>query len=204
MSYCPDQSVCRMEISVGQKYHEGDKLRSALAWAERFPRIHLLMGDSPQRYNLMYECAMTESEAETEARRRGDEWLSRNRDILADHPRIEISRWNDWKHTGAYITTRWQVGRLYRDDDEFRSAIDDATLQTYTRRGFTEWDRFSALSLQYLLEESAVFALAYKRLQGFSAYPGSFLDTWARFTKREVAGAPEGFRHAHNVVIGFD
>lgn len=201
---CPDTSVCRMEISVGQPYHEGEKLATALQWAERFGQVHLLMGDSPQRFNLMYELGLTESQAEQMARQRGDEWLARNAATLARHLRFKISRWNDWKHSADYVTTRWQVGRLYRDHQQFQEAIDTATRETFTRRGYTDWDRFADLSRQYLLEESAVFAVAYKALGGFSAYPGSFLDTWDMFINQEIPEAPSGFRHAHHAVLGFD
>ena len=204
MDRCPDKSVCRMEISIGQPYHEGEKLASALQWAERFDRVHLLMGDSPQRYNLMFEQAMPEAAAERIARARGDEWLARNSAILGRHSRFEISRWNDWKHRKDYITTRWQIGRLYRDHAAFRDAIDAASRETFTRRAYTGWDAFAALSREYLLEESAVFALAYNELGGFSAYPGSFLDTWDMFTANHIPEAPAGFGNAHHAVIGFD
>ena len=204
MGQCPDTSVCRMEISVGQSYHEGEKLTAALNWAERFDNVYLLLGDSTQRYNLMYEQGLSEQVAESIARRRGDEWLERNADALAAHPRFTVTRWNDWKHSGDYITTRWQIGRLYRDLPEFREAIDAATTQAYQRRSYTDWARFAELSRQYLLEESAVFALAYGKLGGFSAYPGSFLDTWDMFIQQDIPVAPAGFKNAHHAVLGFD
>ncbi len=204
LSNCPDTSVCRMEISVGQQYHEGDKLAAALDWAERFEKVYLLIGDSPQRFNLMYEQGLSEPAAEALARQRGDQWLERNKGTLGEHPRFEVTRWNDWKLSADYINTRWQIGRLYRDLPEFSQAIDEATSLTFSRRGYKDWERFSALSRQYLLEESAVFALAYGKLGGFSAYPGSFLDTWDMFTKQEIPDAPAGFRNAHHAVLGFD
>lgn len=205
MDRCPDKSLCRMEISVGQPYHEGAKLATALQWAERFERVHLLLGDSTQRYNLMFEEGLPEPQAEAKARRMGDEWLRRNAGALACHPRFEISRWNDWKRRPEYTPMRWRIGRLYRDHDAFRDAIDAASREAFRRRARADgWDRFSALSLSYLLEESTVFALAYGELGGFSAYPGSFLDTWDMFTANQVPTAPAGFAKAHHAVLGFD
>ena len=197
----------RMEISVGQPYHEGAKLEAALEWAgKNFRRTVLIIGDLPQRYNLMFEAGLSATDAAAKAKRMGDLWLQRNALTLARWPDFEITRWEDWKRHPDYLNTRWQVGRLYRDNERFRASMIDALTAKFKRGGYDpdRFEEFKKLSTNYLLEESAVFAIAYNELRGISVYPGSFLEMWDMFVGREVPGAPEGFQYAHCARLQFE
>ena len=44
---------CFMEISVGQEYHEGEKLLATVRWVSKhFPQAHIVMGDTLHRHRL--------------------------------------------------------------------------------------------------------------------------------------------------------
>lgn len=194
----------RMEISVGQPYHEGAKLALAMSWArENFDRVVVILGDAPQRYNVMFRTGFAECNAEKLAHGAGDAWLERNRDLLRG---VEITRWDDWKSDPRYIDNRVAVSRLYSDHDQFRGAIHDAITEFIDRRGMGENDRrrFFALSEQYLLEETAVFATAYDDLGGISAYPGDFLKMWEMFIGSSDTSVPSGLTKAHCIRLAFN
>lgn len=194
----------RMEISIGQPYHEGAKLALAMQWArENFSRVVIIIGDSPQRYNLMFRTGFAEPNAERLARGAGDAWIERNRDLLEG---IEITRWNEWKADPAYVQNRAAISQLYQGNDEFRQSIHGAIDEFVERRSMGENDRkrFFVLSEQYLLEETAVFATAYSALGGISAYPGDFLKLWEMFIGLDDPTIPAGLTKAHCVRLAFN
>lgn len=193
----------RMEISVGQPYHEGAKLALAMKWArENFRRVIIIIGDSPQRYNLMYRTGFAERNAEKLARGAGDAWLDRNRDLLRN---VEVTRWNDWRADRRYLPNRAAISYLYAGNEKFRNAIHDAIGEFIERRsmGGNDRTRFFGLSEQYLLEETAVFATAYDDLDGISAYPGDFLKLWEMFVDSHDGDVPGGLKKAHCVRLCF-
>ncbi len=198
-----DYATVRMEISVGQPYHEGRKLELALDWARgNFDRSVIILGDSPQRYNMMLEQGLTEARAEAQARAAGDEWLDRNANRLQG---MEVTRWNDWKARSAYLPNRAAVSRLYTENANFRTAIREA-MEGYASRRMVDAamaDRFYRNAEQYLLEETAVFATAYNELGGISAYPGDFLKLWDMFIGSNDPNVPDGLKNAHCARLSF-
>lgn len=202
----------RLEISVGQPYHEGDKLRAALQWAApRFGRTVILCNDTLQRFNLQFEQEISGPAAFALARRAGDEWLYRNLPaIAATLPAYEIYRWEAWKRASGYFDALAATRRLHRDYEPFRAMIDGAITEIWDRRcdrthayRHARRAEFYALSTDYLIEEVAVFAVAYRNLPGISAYPGSFGDLWAMFLNGHVPDAPEGLQNADCLRIDF-
>jgi len=195
----------RMEISVGQEYHEGDKLRSAMDWArENFSKRVLIIGDAPQRYNLMFTQKISEEEAYGIAMGAGEAWLARNKQFLHD---TEITHWDEWRNQASYNTVQEQVINLYNTDDDFYRTIQGAISGVWLRRyaGSTHnKDEFYSLSQQYLLEETAVFAVAYEAIGGISAYPGDFLKIWEMFIHANGNHIPPGLRKAHCARISFE
>lgn len=133
------------------------------------------MQELPQRYNWMFENRIDEDEATKRALLAGDQWLARNNVILNEGKKIDIRRWGYWRDTENYIYRRWQVGRLYRNNENFRKAIQDAIGETWARRvekqGYdvARKSEFFKNSTDYLLEETTVFSLAYEQFPGVSA-----------------------------------
>jgi tRNA-dependent cyclodipeptide synthase len=212
VKYGPDWKVfdtVRMEISVGQPYHEGEKLVCTLKWAnDRFDKVALLVNDTLQRYNLMFDEGLIEKEAQSRTFRAGDEWIRRNIKPIVKS-RASIFRWNDWLASPDYNKSETAVKNLYQTNLEFRNNIEHAISEVWDRRTLKDPDlmprkeEFFENSRRYLLEETAVFSIIYKTIPGISAYPGSFHEMWAMFVDREVPGAPEGLKNSHCVRIDF-
>lgn len=200
----------RLEISVGQPYHEGDKFACTIDWAmERFDRIALLVNDTLQRHNLMFEHGLSEDEAHAESFKAGSDWIERNHQAIV-RSRAEIFRWDDWLKGAKYPRIRHGVELLYQRNAEFRSAIDATAAKIWARHlarepGLTlREEEFLDRSRAYLLEETAAFAIIYDTIPGISVYPGSFGEAWSIFIDRDVPGAPEGLKNGHVMRIDFE
>ncbi len=201
-----DHHTVRLEISVGQSYHEGSKLEAALQWAHKnFENVYILLGDSIQHYNLMFELGLSKDEAFTQAIKAGDEWLARHAAALNNF-KPTITRWGDWKAAPSYFSVKRSIDKLYEQNHEFSEAVRDAFIGKFVRNDYPEerFDLFQQLSVEYLLEETAIFAVAYEQLGGISAYPGTYLEMLSMFVNQDVEGAPPGLKRAKCVRLTFE
>lgn len=206
---CPDwesQKLLRLEISVGQAYHEREKFACTVDWAShRFDKCVVLVNDTLQRFNLMFETGMNNAEAHQRTWREGSEWIERNLSAITRLPDYEIIRWDAWKRSQGYFTDLSKVRAMYRKDKRFKGSIDQAIETIWQRKSLPEAQRqrFFDLSRDYLLEETAVLNMAYKTLGGISAYPGSFMELWEMFLDDPSPDVPEGLKDAHCLRIDF-
>lgn len=195
-----------MEISVGQPYHEGEKFRCTLEWAKhRFGKIIILVNDSLQRFNYMFEEGLSEKEAYDKASKEGSQWIARNIAAISTLPDFEIYRWDAWKRSQGYFDDLRKASAIYDTNEEFKTAIDEAISEIWDRRDLPaeRRDEFFTLSKDYLLEETAAFSIIYKTFKGISAYPGSFQEMWKMFIDRDVENAPDGLKYSHCLRIDF-
>ncbi len=201
--------VCRMEISVGQPYHDGDKLKSMLNWAKNnFNRVCLILGDSLQAYNFAFENNIHIEEARKIAIEEGDKWIERNEDVISD-PKFILYRCDYWRNKKDYDLVYKQIKQLYLNNERFRNTISSTVNETWDRRSKSMSDiyfperklEFVRLSTEFLMEETAILAMAYEEIDGISAYPGSFLEMWSMFVNDNIEEAPTGLTKAHCVSL---
>lgn len=204
ISSCEDlPSLCRMEISVGQDYHEGEKLKTAIDWAKnKFDRNVILLGDLPQRYNIAFDKDLEINQAASLSIKNGDEWLERNGHLLSG---FEVYRWDYFLSHSDYSKVRSTVESLFDNHLQFRTSLMGSIDEIWKRKNLPESrkEEFYNISQTYLLEETAVFAMAYKMFKGISAYPGSFLELWSCFLNNAPEGL-EGLGNAHCIRLNFN
>lgn len=202
----------RLQISVGQPYHEGDKLAAMLDWAApRFETIDLCINDTLQRYNLMFERNVSRFRALDVAREEGDKWLERNRSYIATHANVRVRRWEDWKTDPAYRAYKFKIETLFYSNEDFRRTIVDNIFSIWARRQATNPELYSSERFQdffemskiYLLEEVAVFALMFERKTGIDIYPGTVLFAVTAFQNSRLPGAPDGLSKGRFCRIDF-
>lgn len=201
-----DNSVLRLEISVGQPYHEGEKFKCTIEWARhRYQKIIVLVNDSLQRFNYMFEEGLSEKEAHAKSLKEGTDWLSRNMKVISTLPNFEIYRWDAWKRSEDYFDDLKKVLDLYETNIEFQKSINSSIEEIWSRKSIPLLRKaeFFNLSKDYLLEETAAFSVIYKTFKGVSAYPGSFQEMWKMFIGQDVEGAPDGLKYAHCLRIDF-
>lgn len=198
----------RLEISIGQNYHEGQKFLCTTDWAKsRFKNVVVLCNDTLQRYNLALIHGGEPDDYLHKTFREGSEWIRRNWSALSG---IRIARWEDWRSASDFATASENSWSLYRENLTFQNAVLDSIRAVYERRllrgavSENDKDRFFRLSLDYLMEETAGLALAYRDYHGISAYPGTFLEMWRMFVDQPIHGPLAGLSNAHCIRIDFD
>jgi len=204
--------VARLQISVGQAYHEGDKLAATLEWAsQRFDRLIICVNDTLQRFNAMYEDDMTEEQAFAYSFAMGTAWIERNSGLLHSIPHLSLHCWEEWRNHADYKHTLQQARTLYAMNAEFRQAVDRNVIEFWQRRApgvdltsaYT-FQHFKPYSTEYLLEETAVFSLMFEAQKAADIYPGTLLMPCQIFRGRDVEGVPRGLRiGTHNTRIDF-
>lgn len=207
-----DFDSVRLQISVGQDYHEGDKFIAAVEWAKpRFQKIIICLNDSLQRFNLMFETGLAEDKAFAIASSNGQNWLDRHSGILQSASHIEIKRWHEWLEDRNFEQTQQQVQYLYQNNDAFHQAIEAninaiwqrrqaLTVDAYSQDNFS---LFAQLSRRYLLEEISVFSMMFERGRAIDAYPGTTIFAALVFKGRNVEGGPPGLGKGHFCRIDF-
>ena len=196
-----DFDIVRLQISVGQEYHEDEKMDATADWcAPRFDRVMVCVNDTLQRFNMMFEDGLSEQDAYLKSQQQGREWVDRNIEKFAGVGHLEVKRWESWKKDAHFSDTLKNIKQLYESDSEFKTAIDDNIQSIWDRRGkvspalYTDSrrDEFNDLSRRYLLEEIAVFSLMYEQQEAIDIYPGTAIFAALVFQDKDTKGAPSG------------
>lgn len=152
---------CVLPISVGQPYHEGEKLLATINLINKSQLAHctIVIADSLQKHNLIndphpYETSML----------LGDNWLERNKNIL-DTLTIshQIIRWDPWLKHNKYAEYRCAIEKEYISNPNYRHAFDESIHQFIQRKSarneeirHTSHQILYNSGLQYFLEECVV------------------------------------------------
>jgi tRNA-dependent cyclodipeptide synthase len=171
----------RLMISVGQEYHEGGKLQAVADWINRnktIEEVHISVNDFLQRHNY-YANGFSEQQADAIALSEGALWLERNEEIISSiKSNLLITRWNDWFAKPEYQAARQELEIYGLQNPDFTATVrQDATIHANRKfsRGETVPPTFTQHSINYLLEELAVFALQTQKLPAAEVYQGSNL-----------------------------
>lgn len=173
----------RLQISVGKPGTEGAKFFALCEWAAaRFPKAILVVSDTLQRHNLMFEHGLPEEAARLESLKHGDEWIARNKESIEILRNVEILRWESTLGNPKTEPMRLKLLQIYAEDIEFRVAIDNTISGFWHRNADADssssqlrkgW--FEQHSRNFLLEELAVFSWLCQR-PGVDAYAGSWME----------------------------
>lgn len=176
-------STARLQISVGQEYHEGAKFKATIEWAKhRFDKVVICVNDTLQRYNYMHKEGVSEVEAYAQSEVAGREWVERNINAIRSLPSCEIIRWNNWLDHPNFNDEHKFINDLYDNDEELRSLINADVLAFWRRKQiregmstYADFESFKRFSTEYLLEETAAFFLMFKKEKAVDIYPGTVL-----------------------------
>lgn len=170
--------ACRLQISVGQEKHEGKKFDATIDWAsQRFQKIVVCVNDTLQRFGLMADFGLSESEAREQALQAGNRWIGQ---VLALHldKNPEIIRWDHWLRHPDYSLMRKKMDDLYGKNRVFRDAVEseiDVFMKRREQEGRVVGKVHRDLSRQYLLEEISVLPLMFNQQRAADVYPGTSL-----------------------------
>ncbi len=196
-----DFDMARLQISVGQEYHEDEKMQATADWcAPRFKRVMVCVNDTLQRFNMMFEYNLSEQDAYRKSQEEGQAWVERNIEKFTHVDHLEFKRWDSWLEDPEFNDVFRKIQTLYISNREFREAIDQNIDSIWERRRRmspnqyldSRRDEFNDLSRRYLLEEITVFSLMYQQQEGIDVYPGTTIFAALVFQDKTTDGAPEG------------
>lgn len=152
-------SSCVLHVSVGQEYHEGEKLLATLDLVnENFHTCHLVLCDTLQRHSLRIQNpTLSHQEAYKKALALGDEWLERN-EAAYQYLSInwQLTRWDDWLYHPAYGQYRQEIDHLYLNNQAYQSAVHQTILKFLKRQNLLDDQRAFDLCKTYILEECPI------------------------------------------------
>lgn len=178
-----DYDTARLQISVGQPYHEGDKFAATVEWAQsRFEKVIICVNDTLQRHNLRFEKGLPDVMALRMTEQQGREWVDRNLSSIKNLSNYEIQHWEEWRKRPSYEALLEKNQHLYDGQKHTRDCIDAIIKDFWDRRikrqGFSEEEKFVYFhqhSTNYFLEELTVFQMMFSELDAADIYPGSCL-----------------------------
>lgn len=148
-------------ISVGQKYHEGQRLVAAIDLINRsnFLKCTIMVADSLQRYNHYH---LAQDEAHKAANQDGEDWIKRNLPIIQQiKTKYEIIRWDKHLSCDEFCKKyRDELLQDYNSNQKVREVINTGIEKYIARQEFITNEEnknmLSQISLNYMLEESAI------------------------------------------------
>lgn len=171
-----DFSVARLQISVGNPKHEGDKFFALTEWAAaRFDQVILIVSDTLQRHNIAADTGISLEHAHGVSLMAGQRWLKDNQraiDNIAESRRV-ITLWDDWMSRPAYAETLKTIHMLYNSSPAVRAVVDEKAL-LFCRRQDAAGGARPEISVAYILEEVAAFAVMFAETRAIDIYPGSW------------------------------
>jgi tRNA-dependent cyclodipeptide synthase len=194
---------CRLDVSVGQPYHEGEKLKATVDWVNRyagdpFDWCDIVVVDSLQRHTMAARDGTDPATALQKATEQGDEWIARNQSVI-DALRVPVSllRWQMLIEDPQFRAMRARLDALVAAEPLFADAIErgaELFVSRARKHGAVIRDEplWLRCSRDYLIEEMAVIAILQEVRPAIDCYPGSWLPFEA--IKTGVPGVPDTLR----------
>lgn len=176
-------SSCILAISVGQEYHEGEKLSSAVQLINRssFKKCYIFVDDTLQRHTLSLYHRKTDEQLFEDSFLDGTRWIERNRPIYEQlKVPFEIVRWNHWLYHPEFPSKLAFVNHKFKEDaayrNEFYRSVEGFVSRYKDRKDNIYSDEKHVIDtcITYVKEESAAMFLWIEKKPNFILYPGQF------------------------------
>lgn len=175
---------CVLAISVGQDYHEDQRLYSAIHLLNEsgFSHCKVVVADTLQRHNVD---ASSTAEALALSQQAGHKWLERNAAAIAGLKMdVQITRWIEELSDPKYSEWRRKVEHKLHESEGFRGAI-DSTIDVFIERlklrdPDADIEAAAAKCREYIIEEIPIIMPLWAE-QGYDyvIYPQKMTDAMA-------------------------
>ncbi|MBU0800569.1 MAG: tRNA-dependent cyclodipeptide synthase, partial [Alphaproteobacteria bacterium] len=175
--------------------HDGDKFFALAEWAAaRFDHVNLIVSDTLQRHNIALEKNCDEAMAYQISLSIGEKWLLGNRQAIALLPSKTVIRWDHYTGHHDYNSAYEYINSIYWQNDEFRESVvkkaHEFSLRNSSAIQNMPSDALIQTSINYILEEIAVFSLMFRDEKAIDIYPGSWFkevfDTLRRVAENDL------------------
>ncbi len=199
-----DFGICTLGVSVGAKNWEGKKFEAILGFAaDNFDKIRLDITDAIYQHNFMAQ-GLDALEARTRANAEGTYWLARHAQIISScKVKPEILRWETWYGHPDFNYILNAVRSAYQDNSEFKDLV-DTDVSIYMGRHTNHSPKARAHSLDFILEEIAVFIIQARELPSVRIYPGAGFEVFRRLRESPLDGVPTGMERDKFMRVKFE
>jgi tRNA-dependent cyclodipeptide synthase len=176
-------------ISIGNPACEGEKLAATINLINtKFATCDVSIADTLHRHTLQIGSLNTPEELYEQAKKAGDAWLERNREILNLFTiPYTIFRWDTFLQDPLFNLNKEKITTLYSNNIEFRNAV-NKTISTFMHRqliSLTDEKQAFLCCKNYILEETAAVMFTWKAYQyNYVLYPNTISPCmeWAHNT----------------------
>lgn len=185
-----------MGISLHSRNHTGKALSSIIDWINdnaHFKSFRVGLSDTLNKHSYMMD-GMNIQEAHAHALKVGDTWLSENSEALSRlQVDTEIIRWDNWQQSRpeAIEENTQRLLKAYDKTPLFRDAINADINAFYARKGIKGAFSGAQHSLNYLIEELAVYEEIFRDYPCITLYPGKQLKCFEVIRSGIIANISE-------------
>lgn len=166
LNYIQNVSVLYVPISIGQDYHEQEKLSESLELIKKNLKktilVKVIIVDTPQRYHLAIKNEVTPESMYMAAKENGNSWEKAYKAPIEnklDH-NVEFIKWDSWLTHTYYAEAQKEIDFLYNQDCSFKDNLEQDVLEFERRHFNREKRRFTEIEKEYcrncIKEECAV------------------------------------------------
>ncbi len=187
---------CYLGVSINNPFFWGDHIALLLQWIDKhFPQCQIVIGDYLHRFNEIMSNERNEKDAIKASLSIGDKMLERIHDELNKLPNntFSIHRWQNYINEMGTVDKHHKILSLFDSHQDFQDGIRQSCYEFITRQirkgkvlKVSE-DEALNLSLQYLLEELAVFSTLIEKGYAVQVYPGTQLLILKQIARGEIA-----------------
>lgn len=204
-----EYSHARLQISIGNPKHSGEKFFALAEWAEaRFEHVTVIVSDTLQRHNLVLFSNINFEDATALSLKNGDDWINENKAALDLLPRKTISRWDEWLNHLDFSKTYQRICEIVLNDEYINSLVEEKVKLFSRGKSQNLNETFSQgmfkAARAYILEELAIFAIMLREGRAIDIYPGTwFKELFLALSKYSQEELMEGFPNAAYIKVDF-
>lgn len=197
-------------ISLDSPNFTGKRLETLIDWINDntcFTNIKISLSDTLNRHNYMLPYNLSEAAAHAKSVLAGDQWLKDNKRALnALEVPFDIIRWDYWlyKHNAEVEKNKEIFSELYaKNDSEINLAINKDLNGFFTRKHNKTIDQLPhetvQKSLNYIIEELAVYSIIFNQYPSTKIYPGNDLNCFTAIRESQIPDIPPGIPNSEFV-----
>lgn len=174
-------------VSVGQSYHEGEKMIATLDLVSRkFEKYTVLVADTLQRHNIEAATGLSTKDALYLAKKKGEEWTENYKEEIQKRDGFYgIKKWDDYLSSKKFEDKLSTINKKFDDNQHYISKAIEKSVHEYMQRGdrigLPEKERkeLESKCATYLKEECAAMLLWIEDGFNYEVYPTPRNDAMA-------------------------
>jgi hypothetical protein len=166
LNYIKNARILYIPISIGQDYHEREKLLEFFMLIkknfESLVLVKIIIVDTPQRYHLAVRNKGTPKSMYRKSKKNGNIWEENYKYLIENTLsfKVEFSKWNKWLNHESFKEARKEIEHLYNSNIIFKSNVERDILEFERRYSNRENHYFTEEEKEYcrkcIKEECAV------------------------------------------------